>query len=295
MPGNIGSGVFQYHDLTQQTIQPVSGNPVPPQPNTIDPLTADPVSTTPNEDDVSSNGSDVQPDSEPDQASEQPADSLDVSQIPVPDAPFSEEEQDSAADALRAESRVFDHWIVKGRKVIRIHQEPRLHLFHPELVNDCPIESSRLSSIRKSIIRIPGQPETMVNDNWKGNVEAHQSMCNTWTGETEFEVLDNLPISDQSINVCEEEKSTAFELAIELEDHEILACTRLTHKEQVSYLASAAKRQKVEVKEKDLSDEDRKLFLKAKEKEIASWLSTETVRKIARNQLQSDRKGTPDG
>ena len=289
LPGNIGSGVFQYHDLTQQTIQPVSGNQVPPQPSTIDPLTAVPVSTTPNENNVSSNGSDVQPDSEPDQASEQPADSLDVSQIPVPDAPFSEEEQDSAADALRAESRVFDHWIVKGRKVIRIHQEPRLHLFHPELVNDCPIESSRLSSIRKSIIRIPGQPETMVNDNWKGNVTAHQAMCNTWTGETEFEVLDNLPLSEHSINVCEEEKSTAFELTIELEDHEILTCTRLTHKEQVSYLASAAKRQKVEVKEKDLSDEDRRLFLKAKEKEIASWLSTETVRKIARNQLPQDQ------
>eukprot|EP00435_Cladocopium_sp_Y103_P039315 s274_g10.t1 len=52
-----------------------------------------------------------------------------------------------------------------------------------------------------------------------------------------------------------------------------------------TFLASAAKRQKVEVKIRDLSPEDVKLFDKAKDKELDSWLATDTVRKILRNQV----------
>ena len=62
-------------------------------------------------------------------------------------------------------------------------------------------------------------------------------------------------------------------------------CLGKTYEYQESYLASAAKRQKVEVKVKDLSPEDQKLFAKAKDKELESWLSTDTVRKILRNQV----------
>ena len=292
LPENLGSGVFQYHDLTQQSVQSQSNGPTT-TPNPItDQIPAPHQTAQPNEQNNGSEGSDVQPDSEPDQASEPPqlTEPTDVSQIPVPDAPFSEEEEpEIVADTLRAESQVFDHWIVKGKKVIRVHQEPRLHLFHPNLVTDCPVEPSRLSTVRKSIIRIPGQPETVLKDEWKETIEAHQTLRNTWTGVTMFEVTDSSPIADHIVNSCQRESPNAFEMTIELEDHEVLACTRLTHREQVSYLASAAKRQKVEVKEKDLNEEDRQLFLKAKEKEISSWLSTETVRKIARNQIPQDQ------
>jgi hypothetical protein len=47
----------------------------------------------------------------------------------------------------------------------------------------------------------------------------------------------------------------------------------------------SSQRQKVEVKIKDLSPEDARLFAKAKEKETDSWLATDTVRKILRNQV----------
>ena len=167
LPENLGSGVFQYHDLTQQSVQSQSnGSTTTPNPGT-DQISAPPQTAQPNEQNNGSEGSDVQPDSEPDQASEPPqlTEPTDVSQIPVPDAPFSEEEEtEIVADTLRAESQVFDHWIVKGKKVIRVHQEPRLHLFHPNLVTDCPVEPSRLSTVRKSIIRIPGQPETVLKE-----------------------------------------------------------------------------------------------------------------------------------
>ncbi len=290
LPENFGTGVFQYHDLTLQSTQSPgtsSGNQAPSPTEQVSPTVQPPIN---NENSTPGEGSVLQPDSEPDQNSEISAEpAIDGSQVPIPDQPFSEEEQTAESSILRAESQMFDHWIIKGRKVIRMHQEPRLHLFHPCLVKDCPVSTDRLGSIRKSIIHIPGQPSTTVQDQWKENIEGHQSMCNVWTGQTIFEVSDDQPILEHDVNSCQSETPTAFEMTIELEEHEVLTCTRLSHSEQISFLASAAKRQKVEVKEKDLDETDRKLFLKAKEKEIASWLSTETVRKIARNQLPHDQ------
>ena len=58
--------------------------------------------------------------------------------------------------------------------------------------------------------------------------------------------------------------------------------------EQIAFLASAAKRQRAEIKERDLSPSEIKLFQGAKNKEIQSWLSTETVRRIARNQIPEE-------
>ena len=49
--------------------------------------------------------------------------------------------------------------------------------------------------------------------------------------------------------------------------------------------ASAAKRQRAEVKIKDLSTAERTEFDKAKGKEIYQWLATSTVRKILRSQI----------
>ena len=80
-----------------------------------------------------------------------------------------------------------------------------------------------------------------------------------------------------------EPKSIEAEILMTLDDFQ--KCLGKTYEYQESYLASAAKRQKVEVKVKDLSPEDQKLFAKAKDKELESWLSTDTVRKILRNQV----------
>ena len=66
---------------------------------------------------------------------------------------------------------------------------------------------------------------------------------------------------------------------------EVQKCLGKTYGEQEILLASAAKRQKAEVKEKDLSPEERKMFLEAMNKEIDSWLATDTIRKILRSQI----------
>lgn len=53
----------------------------------------------------------------------------------------------------------------------------------------------------------------------------------------------------------------------------------------MSFVATAAKRQRSEVKLSQLTQQERSLFEAAKAKEIDSWLSTETVTKIMRYQI----------
>ena len=62
-------------------------------------------------------------------------------------------------------------------------------------------------------------------------------------------------------------------------------CLGRTYEYQENFLAPTAKRQKIEVKTKDLTPEEAKLFAKAKDKELDSWLATDTVRKILRHQV----------
>ena len=84
--------------------------------------------------------------------------------------------------------------------------------------------------------------------------------------------------------------SKGFEIALVMSASEIDQCLhKELYDEQVAFLASAAKRQKVEVKEKDLSPAELELFLQAKNKEVNSWLSTETVRRISRNMIPEDQ------
>ena len=54
---------------------------------------------------------------------------------------------------------------------------------------------------------------------------------------------------------------------------------------ECAFIVSAAKKQRSEVKLSTLNQEDRKLFERAKNQEIDSWISTGTVARILRNQL----------
>jgi hypothetical protein len=53
----------------------------------------------------------------------------------------------------------------------------------------------------------------------------------------------------------------------------------------MTFLVSAANKQRSEVRISNLNPQDRKLFEAAKAKEIDSWLSTETVCRILRNKV----------
>lgn len=53
----------------------------------------------------------------------------------------------------------------------------------------------------------------------------------------------------------------------------------------MTFVATAAKRQRSEVKLSHVSEDEKKLFQNAKHKEIDSWLSTDTVSRIMRHQI----------
>ena len=55
---------------------------------------------------------------------------------------------------------------------------------------------------------------------------------------------------------------------------------------EMAFLATAAKRQRSEVKLKDLKPEELQKFNLAKQGEINNWLSTETVKRVFRHQIQ---------
>ena len=57
------------------------------------------------------------------------------------------------------------------------------------------------------------------------------------------------------------------------------------HPTEMSFLVSAAKRQRSEVKMSQLSNKEKELFHQAKMKEIDSWLATETVARVLRHQI----------
>lgn len=101
------------------------------------------------------------------------------------------------------------------------------------------------------------------------------------------EAPENIPVPDDDdelfseVFVTESDQIWRFELELGPQDINTL---RDPHPEECAFLVSAAKRQKTEVKLSTLREEEKQLFKDAKEKEIQSWLDTQTVCKILRHQ-----------
>lgn len=81
----------------------------------------------------------------------------------------------------------------------------------------------------------------------------------------------------------QEDQGWCFE--VEVNTRDIAKWKHSSHPQEMSFLVSAAKRQRSEVKMTTLTPEQRKLFVEAKDKEIGSWLSTNTVERILRHQV----------
>jgi len=113
------------------------------------------------------------------------------------------------------------------------------------------------------------------DESWQDNVQAHSVQPEPWTGTTKFQLKE--PLADNPCFVslgesAENQKCITAEICLTLDDFQ--KCLGKTYDHQENYLASAAKKQKVEVEIKDLSPADQKLFSKAKDKELESWLAT---------------------
>ena len=94
---------------------------------------------------------------------------------------------------------------------------------------------------------------------------------------------DELFVDDEVAWHVSEEQCWRFE--IDVSAHDIASWRAEERPHEMAFVVSAAKRQRSEVKLTQLSESDRKLFQQAKEKEINSWISTETITKILRHKL----------
>ena len=292
-PSDLGTGVFQYHDLSEQRAPPASTNPpdnilpeIDAPHNAPNPITSHNDSTNSNE------VNPVQPDSEPGVPSGTPSvvngDMSGPSESTMPsgiDVPVPE-----AAEGELSDSSLYVHdtWTIQGNQVIRHHRNARSRLFCPTNVATCPIPVEDLLPDRTTTVYTANGSSWSMSDQWKNNIQAHQTLPNIWTGETTFFIApDKIPSTNphHTILTTETDAIIGCELILNLECEDVQSCLGKTALEQIAFLASAAKRQRAEVKERTLSPKELEQFHSAKVKEVNSWLSTETVRRIARSQI----------
>lgn len=190
------------------------------------------------------------------------------------------------ADDLITTTKDKDYWEIKGNTLVRHHVIPRLKMFFPSDAWSCPIAPKYIQEQRITQGTYVSGGCFQRDEQWTESVQAHLAQPEPWTGMSSFpiqvEAEDPICFAENSE---ETPKFQSCEAEIYLTTDDFHKCLGKTFDFQENYLASAAKRQKVEVKIKELNAEDQKKFAQAKEKEMESWLSTETVRKILRNKV----------
>ena len=92
------------------------------------------------------------------------------------------------ADALPASTKQ-DEWVYKpdGSMLIRVHHQPRKHLFTPNDVKECPVSVGRITPGRTTrvVSQQDGSKED-IHDGWAGRFSAHRELPVPWTGITIF-------------------------------------------------------------------------------------------------------------
>ena len=274
-----GRGVFQFEDLTEQVVRTPSMMP-PAPPN---------IPQASNE----SNQSE-QPDSEPqihiptdDNNTDSYAPTTPISDTPiVPNPEDVQPENIPVPDSEDDELMLEDYWIHQGNQLMRIHRKPRNDAFDPSTTNDCPVNILMVSGERSTTGNFGDSPVWAKQDEW-GHDDHHWTTPRPWTGVTVFAVLDENPEEAQTLtqdDILHLEENQALEYTIFFTQDDLHAIAEKPT-ELLALAASAAKRQRAEVKLKDLKPQELAEFQSAKGKEIDQWLSTETVRKILRNKI----------
>ena len=124
----------------------------------------------------------------------------------------------------------------------------------------------------------------LFEDSW-GQESSSWQWDQPWTGVTIFQLLhETTDTMDEPMDILHLEEAQGFALEIfftqEDLDHVMEEPTSLP-----VFVAAAAKRQRAEIKVKDLTPDELKQFQAAKNKELDQWLDTQTVRKIIRSKI----------
>ena len=108
------------------------------------------------------------------------------------------------------------------------------------------------------------------------------------SSETEEEIMVGLYCHDEeSPNIIDQDHIWKSEILIVQQDIENWQAEETPA--ETAFLATAAKRQRSEVKLQSLDENSKALFEKAKFSEINNWLSTQTVKRIFRHQIPEDQ------
>jgi hypothetical protein len=285
-----GKGVFQYEDLTQQA-GPTNF------PETEESESAPTVALPPEPPTISSEGDNMeQPDSEPNMPPASQASSGytpttpindrisdDLGEEPIPAAPH-EVPVPSDDDFV-----VEDVWMCQGDKLLRIHNRPRWTDFDPSSCADCPVDILNVMETRCTTGNHAHGGIWSKTDSWCSNKDDdHWTTQEPWTGITVFTIMMNGGKTTEP-----------FQDVLHVQDDQALECEIFFTAGDLETIgnepdafpllaASAAKRQRAEVKLKDLSPSQLAEFQAAKNKEIDQWLATETVRKILRHKIPEE-------
>ena len=97
---------------------------------------------------------------------------------------------------------------------------------------------------------------------------------------------DNLPFVENPL-ICEENQ--AFCLEVDMKPKDLGRWLAASAPEQLATVAAVSKRARAEVRVRDLSEHDKKLFDAAKSREIQCWIQTSAVRAILRTRLNPEQ------
>ena len=108
------------------------------------------------------------------------------------------------------------------------------------------------------------------------------------TNPIEVPVPDDDELFVQDETVLHVDNDQCWKLEVDISSQDISNWKAADRPAELTFIATAAKRQRSEVKLAQLTAADREKFHQAKLKEIDSWISTETITKIPRNQIPKE-------
>ena len=82
-----------------------------------------------------------------------------------------------------------DKWEIRGATLVRLHGTPRLTLFTPDKVQECPVPSDSFTGKRRTFVQSPGSSrQQVIEDDFQSETKPNRGLLERWTGETHFEL-----------------------------------------------------------------------------------------------------------
>ena len=169
---------------------------------------------------------------------------------------------------------------------------PSTHDSHSENQPDAEPGATGSNSTPSGSQGMPPNPESVLDPNrdMAREFTAQNTPIPDGTDGTDDDlVCDALHCHDLEPESMELRPDQAWQCEIYVTDHEIHQWRQEDNPMECAFIASAAKRQRAEVKLTQLTSEEKAEFQKAKTQEVQNWLRTGTISRILRDQVPKDQ------